>query len=372
MEAGKMDAASCAAHGIDVEMTVSEVMLKATKEMERETEVAASGKEKLEANDAFAKRLEAELKPENETLWRLCVEYSPAAASAFDAGLTTVPGVLPGNGSARALVRVHAVAAAKRLLDVWAETTMGRTWDDFLQMTQLETEAEVLEEVIEPGQPEVVRAKTLAFLRAHETLYGKADTPVKVKLAVSGLLNKLDKSMVATAPGKTEAARLLTTSKEALADAMSDAADKAARATPQDADETVAPTEEMREPQQREREERPTRSRERIRYVCHKEEQFARERRQKKAAGGKQDKAEAKEKAHRLQDCPKKGNKNAPSKYSSDEGESKDTPAGATEETLTTEKRQTQCRQRRCCWSRVSWTAKRRGSGWTHSLERAW
>ena len=53
------------------------------------------------------------------------------------------PGVQPGNGSARAVVRVYAVAATKRLLDVWAETTMGRTWDDFLKMTQLETEAVV-------------------------------------------------------------------------------------------------------------------------------------------------------------------------------------------------------------------------------------
>ena len=112
----------------------------------------------------------------------------------------------------------------------------------------------------------MVRAKTLAFLRAHETLYGKADTPVKVKLAVSALLNKLDKSVVATAPGKTEAARLLTMSKEALADAMSDAADKAARATLQTKAQTkvAAPTDEMREPQQREREERPARSRERL------------------------------------------------------------------------------------------------------------
>ena len=246
-------------------------------------EVGPGGKEKLEPNDAFAKRLEAELKPEVETLWRMCVEYSPAGASAFDAGLkkwlAEAPKVQPNDGSARALVRVCAVAATKRLLDVWAETTMGRTWDDFLKMTQLETEAKVLEEVIEPGQPEVVRAKTLAFLRAHETLYGKADTPVKVKLAVSALLSKLDKNMVETAPGKTEASKLLTTSKEALADAVSDAADKAARATPQTKTQTkaAAPTEEMREPQQREREERPARTRELICFACHKEGHFAKD-----------------------------------------------------------------------------------------------
>ena len=93
------------------------------------------------------------------------------------------------------------------LLDVWAETTMGRTWDAFLKVTQLEKETKVLEETIELKQPEVVRAKVLAFLRAHETLYGEADTPAKARLAVTALLGKLDKSIAATAPGKVEAAR---------------------------------------------------------------------------------------------------------------------------------------------------------------------
>ena len=171
-------------------------------------------KGKAETNEVFAKRLEAELQPELDMIWRMCVDYTSAGASAYEAGrqkwLDAFPGVPAGDGSARALIRKCATATAKVLLDVWAETTMGRKWDAFLKVTQLEKEAKVLEETIGLKQPEVVRAKVLAFLRAHETLYGTADTPAKARLAVTALLGKLDKSIAATAPGKVEAAEKLT------------------------------------------------------------------------------------------------------------------------------------------------------------------
>ena len=94
-EAEKLEADSCAAYGMDVEMTVSDIMLKATKTIERKE--PGGLRDRAEKDEELAKRLEDELRMELDMIWRMCVDYTSAGASAYDAGrqkwLDKFPGV---------------------------------------------------------------------------------------------------------------------------------------------------------------------------------------------------------------------------------------------------------------------------------------
>jgi RNase H-like domain found in reverse transcriptase/Integrase zinc binding domain/Integrase core domain/Zinc knuckle len=246
---GKVAQAEVAGVAMEVEQTVIDILQKAVKGMTRADN---------ETNQKFSNKIEAEIEPEWPTIWRASVQWSAESATAFDDGLkawlaVAKSGINTGSdASAKALARAFATEVTKRLLDVWSKATRGLKWSEAQQLAATETEMTILKTPIS-GEAEEVRARTLAHIRAHEVLYGKPDTTAKKRLVAQSLAEVLHMSLVVAAPGISATTELLATSKEAVAEAMSDAAEKVKRATPTKKDKAAAPTTDVAAEENRER-----------------------------------------------------------------------------------------------------------------------
>ncbi len=214
--------------GLVMELTdsVSEKLCKVAKGISKK---GNSGPEK------FAEMVQKELAPELSELWRECILWTAETSTAFmDGGKmweeTIKRPEFPKpeplvDASARAIAKKYARVVLMELVDLWAQRVLGRKWAEAQEMAQTEGQLALLAKKIR-GTPGEVRAQTLAHIMAHASLYGQPESEARRQVVARSLVQQVDKALILAAPGVATMAGLLGKSKEAVADAMFEAAEK--------------------------------------------------------------------------------------------------------------------------------------------------